>query len=52
MVRVSGENKTFTKCRGFRLLTDHGYDFSCEYNPEITCEECMYGAGMKNPEQK
>jgi hypothetical protein len=29
-----------------------GYDYDCEYDTSLECEECKYGLGKKDPEAK
>lgn len=42
------------KCKGYYYFTDCGYEFDCDYNTELLCEDCKYGAcgGRKDPEAK
>ena len=30
------------KCGGYSYETDCGTEYDCEYEPELTCEDCMY----------
>lgn len=41
-------------CRGFKSMTDLGYEYDCGYNTSLDCEECKYGGcgGNKDPEAK
>ena len=38
------------KCKGSVTWTAHGEEFNCEYNTKLTCNECLYGFGDKDPE--
>lgn len=41
------------KCKGVESWNpDCGYDFDCEYDTKLTCDECKYGAGRKDPEAR
>lgn len=39
-------------CKGFKYMTDCGWEYDCGYNTTLDCEECKYGGGRKNPESK
>ena len=39
------------KCKGYQQTHDP-YDYDCEYETTITCDECKYGVGRKDPEAK
>jgi hypothetical protein len=41
-------------CKGFKYWTDCGYEYDCEYNTIISCDECKYNGfgGRKDPEAK
>lgn len=39
------------KCKGYQMDYDP-YDYDCDYNTTITCEDCKYGMGKKDPEAK
>ncbi len=46
--------KTFNKhpkCLGYFTYYS-GIEFECGYNTKISCDECKYGFGKKNPEAK
>lgn len=41
------------KCKGFETLdTGWGSEFDCGYNTKLSCDECKYGGGTKNPNAK
>lgn len=40
------------KCAGYSFWTDCGYEYDCAYQTTITCDDCKYGGGNKNPEAK
>lgn len=42
--------KRHPKCKGTYDAWNGDYD--CEYQTAITCDECKYGAGRKDPEAK
>lgn len=47
------ENKRHPKCKGIQLSDiGNGSDYNCGYNTSITCDECKYCGGRKNPEAK
>lgn len=41
------------KCKVI-LMPDYGWgnDIDCGYQTKLTCDECKYGGGNKNPEAK
>lgn len=41
-------------CKGFKHMTDCGWEYDCGYNTIITCEECKYCdyGGKKDPNAK
>lgn len=39
-------------CKGYKTWTDCGYEYDCGYSTIISCEECIYAGGRKNPEAK
>lgn len=39
-------------CLGYKYWTDCGWEYDCEYPTTLTCDECKYGCGRKNPEAK
>ncbi|WP_109150671.1 hypothetical protein [Azospirillum sp. TSO5] len=45
-------NGRHPKCRGYMIDTPNGRDYDCEYGSELTCDECKYGLGRKDPEAK
>jgi len=50
---ATGEH--YTKTRHPKCLGSHDEmngDYDCEYQSSLTCEECKYGIGRKNPEAK
>lgn len=55
---IPTEIKKHPKCKGYYTPDPgHGWgdDGGCEYETEISCEECMYNGqatGRKNPEAK
>lgn len=46
------KNKRHPKCEGQKYWTDCGYEYDCGYNTELSCEDCKYGMGRKDPEAK
>ena len=40
------------KCKGYKVSSMDGDEFDCEYNTTLSCDECKYGKGRKNPEAK
>lgn len=38
------------KCLGYR--DEHTGEYDCEYQTAITCDECKYGVGRKDPDAK
>ena len=40
------------KCKGYKTWTDWGYEYDCEYNTNLACDDCKYGVGRKDPEAK
>ena len=48
----SSENKRHPKCKGYKYWTDCGYEYDCEYNTDLPCEDCKYGMGRKDPDAK
>jgi hypothetical protein len=47
----SGDEK-HPKCKGYKTWTDCGYEYDCEYGSILSCEECKYGHGRKDPEAR
>lgn len=47
-----GLNKKHPKCEGYQTWTDWGWEYDCGCNTDISCDECKYGLGRKNPEAK
>jgi hypothetical protein len=43
---------TNPNCKGYKYWTSWGYEFDCEYESILTCEECKYGHGRKDPNAK
>ena len=37
------------KCKGYKTYFG---DYDCEYDTKLTCDECKYGVGRKDPEAK
>jgi len=33
-------------------MTDYGYEYSCGYGTTISCDDCKYGGGRKDPAAK
>lgn len=49
----NGHAERHPKCAGVKIdRGPDGYDYDCEYNTTITCDECKYCAGRKDPEAK
>jgi len=47
------ENSPKSGCKGYKYWTDWGYEYDCGYlNHILSCDECKYGGGSKNPEAK
>ena len=41
------------KCKGTKYYSmDFGWEYDCEYNSILACEDCKYGLGRKNPKAK
>lgn len=41
------------KCKGWTDNTPNaGIEFECGYESYLSCEECKYGSGRKDPEAK
>lgn len=40
------------KCKGYFDHTAVSYEWDCEYDTILECEECKYGMGRKDPEAK
>ena len=32
-------------CLGYYSWTDYGKEFDCEYEPDFTCDECVFAVG-------
>jgi len=46
-------NGRHPKCKGWSDNTpDAGIEFECGYESYLSCEECKYGLGRKDPEAK
>ncbi len=41
-----------TGCKGYQIETTHGFDYACEYDTILICEDCKYGMGRKDPAAK
>ena len=41
------EKVTHIMCKGY--YDQYTGDFDCDYNTTLTCEECKYGLGNRNP---
>lgn len=46
----SKERQKHPKCLG--TYDEHNGDYDCEYDTNLTCDECKYGAGRKDPAAK
>jgi hypothetical protein len=46
---ITGRPTKHPKCKG---TTDYFGESYCEYKTTLTCDECKYGFGRKNPEAK
>jgi hypothetical protein len=44
--------KRHPKCMGYEDSTPNGTEYGCGYETTITCDDCKYGHGNKNPEAK
>ena len=42
-------HKKHPKCKGSR---DYWGEFDCDYGTILSCDECKYGVGRKDPEAK
>lgn len=40
------------RCKGYWTDTPDGRDFDCEYGTTLSCDECKYGHGRRDPEAK
>ena len=41
------------KCKGFRYgYGPETFEYDCGYYSNLTCDDCRYGAGRKDPEAK
>ena len=45
-------NSKHPKCKGYKVFTSCGYEYDCEYQARLSCEDCKYGFGRKDPEAK
>ena len=53
IVHYKGDKEEKTKhqkCLGY--YDEFSGDYDCEYKSTLTCEECKYGLGKKDPEAK
>ncbi len=41
-----------TGCQQEVSYSDYGAEYDCGYNTKITCDECKYGGGRKDPAAK
>ena len=41
-----------SKCKGYKIWTSRGYEYDCEYQTNLPCDECKYGTGRKDLEAK
>jgi hypothetical protein len=46
---IMGKPTQHPKCKG---TTDYWGESDCGYKTALTCDECKYGSGRKNPEAK
>lgn len=44
--------KKHHKCGGYSEHTPNGTEYDCSYQSSLTCEECKYGLGTKDPNAK
>jgi hypothetical protein len=52
-VDPSNHGDKHPKCKSYATYhPEYGYEFDCGYNTKLSCDECKYGAGRKNPEAK
>ena len=51
-IDATPEQSRHPKCKGHMTNTPDCYEFDCEYGSELTCDECKYGGGCKDPEAK
>ena len=49
LLKTSTESK-HPKCSGY--YDEWNGDYGCHYNSVLSCEECKYGLGRKDPEAK
>ena len=40
------------KCKGRVLHYFEGTEFECDYDTTLTCDDCKYGMGRKDPEAR
>jgi len=50
--KEDNKNNKHPKCLGYKYWTGCGYEYDCEYDSNLTCDECKYGCGRKDPEAK
>lgn len=46
------EFKPHKKCGGYSEWTPNGVEYDCHYQSSLSCEDCKYGLGTKDPEAK
>jgi hypothetical protein len=44
--------RPYSNCKGYKYWTSFGYEYGCEYNTILSCDECKYCGGKKNPNAK
>lgn len=49
VIPVTEESTKHSMCGGYRVWTDWGYEYDCEYPTTLSCDDCKYGGGRKDP---
>jgi len=44
--------KRHPKCKGYWTYSCDGNEFDCEYETILSCDECKYGVGRKDPDAR
>lgn len=50
IANLENKNSKHQKCK--LTYDEHNGDYDCDYGSVLTCEECKYGLGRKDPEAK
>ena len=43
------KKKKIISCRIYKIWTDYGYEYDCEYKTDIICEDCICNGGKFDP---